>query len=319
MNQPIPAPHDAYQAGPPPVELPLRAIQRLGRRTTRDGMYLGLIIALVAHVAAVGSPDYTLWMMHVAVGKMNRELKAYFERTEEVEVLDEKEKEKEDKPEPEPPPIEDIEVPDPDPIEPPPPAPDSEPETQEDDTSPYDDPEPYEEPAPQTAEAQDVLTTDDGVVDMTGEGWDIHDNDGSTSRGTGATSKSGRKDGHVSNPNARPDGTGDGPGTGPPKPRPKPRRPKKDMSSPVKVLGGISNCPFPAAADLNQVDRAVVVLSVTVGSSGRATRASVVSDPGYGFGAKARACSMNGRYEPARNRDGRQITKTITLRVRFTR
>jgi protein TonB len=163
-----------------------------------------------------------------------------------------------------------------------------------------------------------VLTAD-GAVDMTGAGWDILDNDGSTSRATGATARTGRKEGHVGNPNARSDGVKNGTGKGKPRPKPKPRRRKKDMSRPASVIGGSWGCPFPPQADLNQIDRAAVTLSITVGTDGRAKSASVVSDPGYGFGAQARRCAMSKRYKPALNRDGKKITKTIVVRVRFTR
>lgn len=310
MNQPIPS-NPAYSAMP--AQPPLRAVQRLGVRTMRDGMYVGLIVALVAHVAAIGSPDYTMWLMHEAVVKMNRELKAYFKRTYEVEVVAEKEKEKEDEK-----PVEEVPIPvetEPEAVAPPLPAPDAKPENDD----PYKDPEPYVPPAAQAAEAQDVLTADDdGAVDMTGEGWDIHDNDGSTSRATGTTGKTGRKDGHVTSPNARPDGTGDGPGKGPPKPPPPPP-PAKDLSRAASVVGGSWGCPFPPQADLNQVDRASVTLSITVGANGRASSASVVSDPGYGFGAQARRCAMSKSYVPALNKAGQKIAKTIVVRVKFQR
>ncbi len=277
----------------------------------RDGMYVGLIVALLGHVAAVGSPDYTMWMMHVAVVKMNRELAAYFKRTQDVSVVSEDE--------PAPDKAEEVAVPEPEPIaDDPVPADEPDPVAAEEDEpedDPYEDDEPYVAPAPLAAEAQDIMTAEDGAVDMTGDGWDIHDNDGSTSRGTGWTGRKGRKDGHVGNPRARSDGTRDGKGTA----KPRRRTPSKDLSRAASVVGGNWGCPFPPQADLNQVDRAAVTLSISVGANGRARSASVMSDPGYGFGAQARRCAMSKRYSAARNRAGKKITKTIVVRVTFKR
>ncbi len=320
MNHPAAAPNAAYPAVPAAIaELPLLAVQRLGRRTARDGMYVGLIIALLSHTFAVSSPEYTLWMTHVFVVKMNRELKAYFDRTEEVEVIEEDEPKPEDKPEEQ----VQVQAPEPEPAEPepndlaqlPPPEPAA---TDPQNDSPYPD-EPYQPPAAAAAEAQDTLTTDSDTVNMT-DGWSIVDNDGSTSRATGYSSTKGTDRRHVSDSRARPDGKPGGTGAGPAKPAPPPpRAPEKDMSRQARPVGGAWNCPFPAQADLNQVDRAVATISVTVAADGRPTSASVVSDPGYGFGAQAQRCAMSKRYTPALDKRGNKIAQTIPVRVRFTR
>lgn len=319
MNQPVPAPQrPAFPAVPAPVaDLPLSAVQRLGRKTARDGMYVGLILALVGHTLAVTSPDYTMWLMRTFVVKMNRELAAYYKRTQDVEVVDEKEKEREQPKE------EEVAIPvEPEPAEPeqqeplpaPPPAPD------DTDDEPYPDDEPYTPPAAAAAAAQDTLTADpDAEVDMTGAGWDIVDNDGSDSRASGYSSSKGKGKGHVKDSRARADGTDGGKGTGPARPAPPPRAPQKDLSRQARPVGGAWNCPFPAQADLNQVDRAVATISVTVGTNGRASTASVISDPGFGFGAQARRCALSKTYTPALDKSGNKITQTIPVRVRFTR
>jgi protein TonB len=82
----------------------------------------------------------------------------------------------------------------------------------------------------------------------------------------------------------------------------------------------LSDCPFPPQADMAQVDRAVVDVTVTVDPTGRPTSASVVSDPGYGFGPQARRCALGMRYEPALGPSGDPIIGTTpTLRFRFNR
>jgi periplasmic protein TonB len=46
----------------------------------------------------------------------------------------------------------------------------------------------------------------------------------------------------------------------------------------------------------------------------------VVSDPGLGFGAAARACALGTRFLPARNEEGRPITApSPPIRVHFFR
>jgi hypothetical protein len=62
------------------------------------------------------------------------------------------------------------------------------------------------------------------------------------------------------------------------------------------------------------------VVSITVGPDGRAKSAVVSQDPGSGFGRQARTCALrDGRFEPGLDASGKPITKTVTLRFRFTR
>jgi len=80
------------------------------------------------------------------------------------------------------------------------------------------------------------------------------------------------------------------------------------------------SCPWPAEADAEQVNERTVVLRVRVQPDGRAETVEVVSDPGFGFGAAARACALGTRFEPARNGDGQPIVAlSAPIRVHFYR
>jgi protein TonB len=92
-----------------------------------------------------------------------------------------------------------------------------------------------------------------------------------------------------------------------------------DLSQPPKPEGSDWDCSalFPAQATVNF---AQVMLAVRVGPDGRARSVSVLSDPGEGFGAAARACALRQRYRPALDRSGSPVAaQTAPFRVRFTR
>jgi protein TonB len=64
----------------------------------------------------------------------------------------------------------------------------------------------------------------------------------------------------------------------------------------------------------------VAVVRVRVRADGTAESASVIRDPGMGFGEAAVGCSLRERYEPARDRAGVAIAAlSPPIRVRFTR
>jgi periplasmic protein TonB len=94
-----------------------------------------------------------------------------------------------------------------------------------------------------------------------------------------------------------------------------------DKSVPAKLTGSSSwNCPFPAEADAEGVDDAVVTLQVSVSAEGKASGATVLSDPGHGFGRAARQCALARTYSPARDADGKPTAgKTPPIRVKFSR
>jgi outer membrane biosynthesis protein TonB len=93
-----------------------------------------------------------------------------------------------------------------------------------------------------------------------------------------------------------------------------------DLSKRARLAESNSwSCPFPAEADVSQVDHAVVTLRIAVDIAGRATEVAVANDPGNGFGREARACARAKRYETATDRSGNAITGTVLVNVRFDR
>jgi hypothetical protein len=87
-----------------------------------------------------------------------------------------------------------------------------------------------------------------------------------------------------------------------------------DLSLPAR-LGGVEAwaCPWPERWNngLNDGRRVVAHVAVEVDVDGRAVRARVTDDPGYGFGRNARDCALRGRYIPGRGADG-QIARAWT-------
>ena len=80
------------------------------------------------------------------------------------------------------------------------------------------------------------------------------------------------------------------------------------------------NCPCPAEADAEQINEQTVVLQASVRADGRTEHVDVLSDPGFGFGAAARLCSLRTRFEPARDMAGQPIAaQSPAIRVHFFR
>ncbi|HWA75019.1 MAG TPA: energy transducer TonB [Polyangiaceae bacterium] len=93
-----------------------------------------------------------------------------------------------------------------------------------------------------------------------------------------------------------------------------------DRSRGPNVIGGLSwDCPFPAQADVDGVNRAQVSLRVEVDPRGRPTRVRPLTDPGHGFAEAARTCALRKQWLPGTDRSGRPSTTGITLNVRFVR
>jgi hypothetical protein len=82
------------------------------------------------------------------------------------------------------------------------------------------------------------------------------------------------------------------------------------------LRGWAPTCPFPPKAD---IDTAIVSVRVTVQSDGTPSDASIVSDPGHGFGAVARTCALAWRYLPALDRNGTPVPSSEIVHVRFDR
>jgi protein TonB len=93
-----------------------------------------------------------------------------------------------------------------------------------------------------------------------------------------------------------------------------------DLSSPVKLEGDEWQCAWPREADSAEINQQAVLLRVIVNPSGAVESATLLSDPGFGFGLAAAACAMHTHFEPARDRSGRAVrAASPPIRVRFTR
>ena len=105
-----------------------------------------------------------------------------------------------------------------------------------------------------------------------------------------------------------------------PNARPTRRPGEPDRSAPVRLSEEEWQCPWPREADAEQIDEQAVILRVLVRADGSAETASLVSDPGHGFGQAALACALRTRFTPARNSAGEPIqAQSPPIRVRFTR
>ena len=57
-----------------------------------------------------------------------------------------------------------------------------------------------------------------------------------------------------------------------------------------------------------------------MGVDGRPTGVTVLKDPGYGFGRKARECAMRKTFNTALDREGRPVAgKTKPFKIHFER
>lgn len=101
-------------------------------------------------------------------------------------------------------------------------------------------------------------------------------------------------------------------------PRSPPGQP--DRSSPVALNDLDWKCPWPREAEAEEIDEQIVLVRVLVRADGTVESATILKDPGHGFGQEAVACAMRTRFAPARDRDGRAIrAQSPPIRVRFTR
>jgi protein TonB len=92
------------------------------------------------------------------------------------------------------------------------------------------------------------------------------------------------------------------------------------LARPVRLEARDWRCPWPEQADLLSVDEERVVIRVDVDAAGAVTAASVLEDPGHGFGDAALRCARRHRFVPALDASGRAIAATSPpIRVRFTR
>lgn len=95
--------------------------------------------------------------------------------------------------------------------------------------------------------------------------------------------------------------------------------PPVDRSARARLRGADWGCSslFPSGATR---DEAWVSVVVTVRPDGSPASVAVVSDPGEGFGAAARACALQQTFQPALGPDGAPtLGRTAPVRVHFTR
>ncbi|MGC4092387.1 MAG: hypothetical protein QM756_31830 [Polyangiaceae bacterium] len=199
---------------------------------------------------------------------------------------------------------------------PPPPPPEPEPEPPKPEAAPpkaANEPPP---PPPAPAQAGKVLTQEadpNEPVDLTGDGFVTGNAD---SFAGGVTHAEGTAKTAVRNLNAIPSGTPGGTGTAPAPPPP----PPEDKTRAAGVDGSRWDCGFPAEADIDGIDSALVTLVVTVSPEGRAKSVSVAKDPGHGFGKLARDCAFRKSFVSGLDAWGKPVTKTTApFVVRFVR
>jgi periplasmic protein TonB len=221
---------------------PLAPIFSLGNREVRVGLIVGVLGALFLHTGVAVQAASTLGDAHAFAVLVRAHVRERLESEVDVDLSP-----------PPPPPPEPIPEPEPEPKAPPPVA--AAP-------PPKDAPPPV---PPAAAEAGKVLTQDpdpNEPVDMTDS---IVTGPGDRYAG-GVTSPGGTSKEAVGDLRARPDGVGKAPPPGPVAPPSGP-----DLSRAAAPLAGSWNdCEFPAEADIEGIDSAVVQLTVTVGPNGRA-------------------------------------------------
>lgn len=272
---------------------PLAPILSLGKRELRLGLICGVIGSLVLHAAVSVQAAATLGDVHAFAVLVRAEVRDRLLSQVDIDVSE--------PPPPPPPPTEaapEPEVPTPPPARTPPPAPNT--------------PAP---PPPAAAEAGKVLTAEadpNEPVDLTNS---IVTGEGDRYAG-GITAKDGTSKAAVRDTRAEADGVGKAP-PGPVAPQPT----GPDLSRPAAPLASSWNdCEFPAEADIEGIDSAVVQLTVTVGPNGRAKSVTILKDPGFGFGQSTRTCAFRKQFNAALDRSGTAITmSTAPFTVRFTR
>ena len=274
---------------------PLAPILALGQREVRVGLLLGLVGALLLHGLVGLKAASTLGEVHAFAVLVRAQVRERLTSQIDVDVS-------------EPPPPPPAPAPAPEPEAPPPPTPTPIAPTPRSDTPP---------PPPAAAEAGKVLTQapdPNEPVDLTGDGFVSGTGDRFAG---GVTAANGTATNAVRDLRAQPDGVGKAP------PGPVATVPSgPDLSRPAAAIGGgnWNDCEFPPEADVEGIDSAVVLLSVTVGPNGRAKSVTVLRDPGNGFGRAVRSCAFRKPFTNALDRAGNPITMTTPpFTVRFTR
>jgi len=288
-----PSQAQARAAALPSSKDPLAPILSLGDREVRVGLILGVLGALFLHTMVGVQAASTLGDVHAFAVLVRAEVRDRLQAQVDIDLTEP----------PPPPPPEPAAEPEPEPPAPPPRSAAPPPNT----------PAP---PPPAAAQAAPVLTRDSDPnepVDLTADGFVS----GNSERFAGGiTAANGTGNGAVRDLRAQPDGVGKAPPPGPVAPPSGP-----DLSRAAAPMAGSWNdCEFPAEADIEGIDSAVVQLTVTVGPNGRAKSVTVLKDPGFGFGQSARTCAFRKQFNSALDRAGTAITmSTAPFTVRFTR
>ncbi len=174
----------------------------------------------------------------------------------------------------------------------------------------------HDAPPPAAAQAGAVLTAapnPNDVEDLT----NMFVSGNADTYAGGVTQAGGTSKDAVYARNATKDGVVGGTGN---QPMPQAMGPGPDRSRGIQLSGGAEwHCPFPAESDQDQVDEAFATVSVSVGADGRVGSATIVQDPGHGFGREARACAMRETFLSALDRDGNPIASTKSFRIHFER
>jgi protein TonB len=92
-----------------------------------------------------------------------------------------------------------------------------------------------------------------------------------------------------------------------------------DRSRPAGTLQRNWDCPFPAEAELEQINYQQVNVAVTVSETGKPLDVKVLGNTTFGFGRAAQRCALGKTFVPALNRDGVPVTTTIAIVVTFLR
>jgi len=269
----------ARSGGPRPD--PFARVRSLGERQARQGMAVGLAVALSVHGAAAARGATSLIEMGAFATLVQSAVRDDIRATYAVEMIPQK---------PPPPP----------PEEPPPPEKDVQPKAVS--RNPTTD-----APPPPPAQAGKVLTANpdpDAPVDLTGEGFVSGEGDHYVG---GVTSAKGTSNVPVTQPQAKVGGKIGGTGNGPVNAVPT----KQDLSKPALPSDSSWNdCPWPPEADADQINFMKVRVVVTVGVDGRAQKVTVLNDPGHGFARYAQQCAFRKSFNVGLNADGKAIVST---------
>jgi protein TonB len=269
---------------------PLAPMFSLGKEAMRAGIVLGIIGALLLHGAVGAQAASTLGQVHAFAVLVRAQVRERMHSQIDVDLT---EPPPPPPPEPEPPP--EPPAPTPPTAAPPPPA----------GTPPT---------PPAAAEAGKVLTQDpdpNEPVDLTGDGFVTGDADHFAG---GVTASNGTSKGPVHDLRAKPDGVG--------KPPPGPvASAAVNLTRAASPVGSSwDDCEFPPEADVEDIDNAVVQLTVIVGANGRAKSVTVLRDPGNGFGQAARTCAFRKPFTTALDSSGTAITmSTPPFTIHFHR